>query len=59
MHGTCVNDRKLDDSEAVRVNDGDILVFGAEVKRGQDTFPACSFLVKLHFTPYQYASSII
>lgn len=59
MHGTCVNDSKLDDSEVVRVNDGDVLVFGAEVKRGQDTFPACSFLVNLQFIPYQYVPSFI
>lgn len=32
---------------------GDVVKFGAEVKRGEETFPACEFLVVYKFVPYK------
>ncbi|CAG8953134.1 hypothetical protein HYFRA_00003332 [Hymenoscyphus fraxineus] len=52
MHGTFLNDNKLEEMEDAALNKGDILVFGAEVKRGPEVFPACSFKVDLAFAPY-------
>ncbi|CAG8982180.1 hypothetical protein HYALB_00003616 [Hymenoscyphus albidus] len=52
MHGTFLNDNKLEEMKDAALNKGDILVFGAEVKRGLEVFPACSFKVDLAFAPY-------
>jgi len=53
MHGTSLDGRKLGESEEARVNDDAVLVFGAEVKRGQEVFSACSFRVNLEFSSYK------
>ncbi|KAH6674548.1 hypothetical protein B0J14DRAFT_562661 [Halenospora varia] len=54
MHGTCLNGRKLATKEPTVVNNGDELVFGAEVRRGPEVFPACAFRVNIDFVPYKY-----
>jgi hypothetical protein len=54
MHGTCLNENKLVDEAPSVVHDGDILKFGAEVRRGTEIFPACAFRVNLEFSPYRY-----
>ncbi|KAF4632318.1 hypothetical protein G7Y89_g5809 [Cudoniella acicularis] len=53
MHGTCLNGRKLAADEPAVVVNGDELVFGAEVRRGPEVFPACAFRVSLDFVPYK------
>ncbi|EPE35935.1 SMAD/FHA [Glarea lozoyensis ATCC 20868] len=51
MHGTCVNGTRLE-SSPVRVHHGDVLVLGAEVKRGPEVFPACEFEVGIELSGY-------
>lgn len=53
MHGTTLNDKRLEQMTEVVLANGDVLVFGAEVRRGPEVFPACSFKVDLAFAPYQ------
>lgn len=53
MHGTWVNDMELARNVPSTLNNGDIVVFGAEVRRGPETFPACSFRVNFEFTQKQ------
>lgn len=53
MHGTILNGRTLVRNEAVELADGDNLSFGTEVRRGQETFPPCSFQVHLEYSPYR------
>lgn len=53
MHGTTLNDKKIEQMTEVALTNGDIIVFGAEVRRGPEVFPACSFKVDLAFAPYQ------
>lgn len=52
MHGTTVNDTRLPIKDPRTVKCGDILVFGAEVRRGPDTFPPCIFKIVYEFTPW-------
>ena len=54
MHGTFVNDLQLERHEPSELSDGDLVVFGAEVKRNLDTFPACAFRVNYEFLPFKY-----
>lgn len=49
MHGTYLNGVELARHMPSILNNGDIVVFGAEVRRGPETFPACSFLVAIEF----------
>ncbi|PMD44046.1 hypothetical protein L207DRAFT_508816 [Hyaloscypha variabilis F] len=53
MHGTYLNGVELPRKTPMAIDDGDILVFGAEVRRGPETFPACKFQVKYQFVPYK------
>jgi pSer/pThr/pTyr-binding forkhead associated (FHA) protein len=53
MHGTCLNGKRLVKNVETRVVDGDVLVFGTEVKREKDVFPACTFQANLSFAPYK------
>lgn len=53
MHGTYLNDRRLDKNYPRELIDGDVLVLGAEVKRGVETFPACSFQINYEIRPYE------
>jgi hypothetical protein len=54
MHGTTVNDARLEIKTPRVVNRGDILVFGAEVRRGPETFPPCYFKIDYEFIPWTY-----
>jgi len=46
MHGTYHNSSpRLETGEMRPLSNGDIVVFGAEVKRGPEIFPACAFRV--------------
>lgn len=49
MHGTYLNGVELARHVPSTLNNGDILVFGAEVRRGPETFPACSFRISYEF----------
>lgn len=51
MHGTTLNDQELQRQEPRSLNNGDIVKFGAEVRRGPETFPACSFRVEYNILP--------
>lgn len=54
MHGTYLNHYQLKTREARSLIDGDVVIFGAEVKRGDETFPACAFKVGYNVTPLKY-----
>ncbi|KAI9743453.1 MAG: hypothetical protein M1818_002765 [Claussenomyces sp. TS43310] len=51
MHGTRLNDTQLCPHEYAKINNGDTVVFGAEVRRGPEVFPACSFVLNYEFCP--------
>jgi hypothetical protein len=53
MHGTYLNDFELPRKSSMVIADGAIVVFGAEVRRGPETFPACKFQVNYTFEPYK------
>ena len=53
MHGTYLNGVEVPRKTPKAVEDGDVLVFGAEVRRGPETFPACKFQVNYQFIPYK------
>lgn len=53
MHGTWLNDIELPKDTPTMINDGDVVVFGAEVRRGPETFPACSFMVNHKIISYR------
>lgn len=57
MHGTFVNDLQLRRGEPSGLSSGDLVVFGAEVKRNLDTFPACAFRVNYEFLPFKYVQN--
>jgi hypothetical protein len=54
MHGTFVNDTQLRRHEPRGLSNDDLVVFGVEVKRNLDTFPACAFRVNYEFLPFKY-----
>jgi len=56
MHGTFVNGQKLHNGSEV-VGNGDTVVFGNEVRRGFESFPACSFKVFYEVTPWMKSRS--
>jgi pSer/pThr/pTyr-binding forkhead associated (FHA) protein len=56
MHGTFVNGQKLHNGSEV-VGNGDTVVFGNEVRRGFESFPACSFKVTYEVTPWTKSRS--
>lgn len=43
MHGTMLNGSKLQKDLPQPLRDGDHVIFGTEVRRGDDTFPGCGF----------------
>ncbi|POS86663.1 hypothetical protein EPUL_002829, partial [Erysiphe pulchra] len=45
MHGTCINNTPLVSFVPTVLHNGDVVVFGTEVKRGSETFPPCKFIV--------------
>ena len=53
MHGTYLNGDEVPRKTPMVVDDGDVVVFGAEVRRGPETFPACKFQVNYEFVPYK------
>jgi hypothetical protein len=54
MHGTYHNySPRMENGVVKELSNGDILVFGAEVKRGPETFPACAFQITYKFTAYK------
>ncbi|KAH6722284.1 hypothetical protein BKA61DRAFT_568823 [Leptodontidium sp. MPI-SDFR-AT-0119] len=57
MHGTYLNDFELPKDTPTVINDGDVVVFGAEVRRGPEVFPACSFRVNYKPVPYKSANT--
>lgn len=53
MHGTFLNGAELPRNTPMAIDDGDIIVFGAEVRRGPETFPACKFEINYEFVQYK------
>jgi hypothetical protein len=53
MHGTYLNNIELQRKDPRILNDGDIVVFGAEVRRGVESFPACAFRINYEFLPWK------
>ncbi|KAG9243351.1 hypothetical protein BJ878DRAFT_511234 [Calycina marina] len=51
MHGTFLNDERLDKGVPSFLRHGDILELGAEVNRSDETFPACAFQVTFEMFP--------
>jgi len=54
MHGTYLNNVELPRKSPAPLGNNDVVVFGAEVKRGPETFPACRFRVNVNFEPIPY-----
>lgn len=54
MHGTFLNESEVPKGIAMAISNGDELIFGAEVKRGIEIFPACAFRVNYNALPYKY-----
>jgi hypothetical protein len=52
MHGTQINDEKLPANTPQVVKVGDVLSFGAEVRRGPEVFPPCKFRIDYEFIPW-------
>ncbi|KAL3420672.1 Factor arrest protein 10 [Phlyctema vagabunda] len=46
MHGTFLNNRQLESHRAETFKNGDTVIFGAEVTRGVEVFPACAFTIE-------------
>ncbi|PBP19493.1 FHA domain protein [Diplocarpon rosae] len=57
MHGTFLNGIELTKNVPMAVSKGDILVFGTEVRRGSETFPACRFRVDRKILPFKTSST--
>jgi hypothetical protein len=56
MHGTQINDEKLPANAPQVVKIGDVLSFGAEVRRGPEVFPPCKFRINYEFMPWTLVS---
>jgi hypothetical protein len=56
MHGTQINDEKLPASTPQVVQVGDVLSFGAEVRRGPEVFPPCKFRIDYEIMPWTLVS---
>ncbi len=50
MHGTRLNELDLHPGTAYILSKGDIIVLGAEVRRGVESFQACKFRVEFNFS---------
>jgi len=59
MHGTYLNDVQLSSKNSTAIGNEDEVKFGAEVRRGPETFPACRFRVNYDFVPYKYVSESV
>lgn len=57
MHGTQVNDTRLAKHAPMTIQDGDVIIFGTEVKRGSETFSACKFGFNYEFSLYRPANT--
>ena len=53
MHGTYLNGSRIVAHHPTELSDGDEIVFGAEVRRGSELFPACAFRINYEFGPYK------
>ncbi|KAL2073246.1 hypothetical protein VTL71DRAFT_10570 [Oculimacula yallundae] len=53
MHGTYLNGIALASDTPAVLTSNDVVVFGAEVRRGTEVFPACSFQVTYKSTPHK------
>lgn len=49
VHGRAVIDVKLQSDQPRPIFSSDILLFGAEVRRGAEVFPPCLFYLKYEF----------
>ena len=56
MHGTQINDEKLPANTSQVVKVGDVLSFGAEVRRGPELFPPCKFRIDYELMPWTLVS---
>jgi hypothetical protein len=56
MHGTQVNNTKLVPNVPQAVEVGDVLSFGAEVRRGPELFPPCEFRIDYELVPWTSVS---
>lgn len=57
MHGTQVNNEKLLANVPQAIKIGDVLSFGAEVRRGPELFPPCSLRIDYEFMPWTLVPS--
>lgn len=57
MHGTFLNGSRINTHTLTELNDGDEVVFGAEVRRGIEIFPACAFRISYELGPYKATNS--
>ena len=59
MHGTRLNDQSLQPQQDTAINQGDVVEFGLEVRRGPETFPACRFSVDWETGFFKYAKAFM
>lgn len=57
MHGTTRNGFPVEKNTPTEIRDGDNLIFGAEVRRGLEVFPACSFHIAYQLSNYRPTNS--
>jgi pSer/pThr/pTyr-binding forkhead associated (FHA) protein len=54
MHGTRLNEVMITPNKHHRLQEGDIIMFGAEVRRGPETFPACKFRIDFEISEVRF-----
>ncbi|TQS36967.1 hypothetical protein Golomagni_02573 [Golovinomyces magnicellulatus] len=59
MHGTSINNFQLVNNMPVELRNGDLVLFGAEVKRGSETYSPCKFIIHYKISSHETASSFI
>lgn len=57
MHGTSVEQQRLEPGEPFCIADGSIVKFGTQVKRGNESFPPCHFRVNYEIIPWKSSKS--
>ncbi|RKF79321.1 putative fha domain protein [Golovinomyces cichoracearum] len=59
MHGTSINNFQLVNHMPVELRNGDLVLFGTEVKRGSETYLPCKFIIHYEISSYETVNSFI
>lgn len=57
MHGTSINNSQLVSYVPTSLCNGDVVIFGTEVKRGTETYPPCKFIVNYEISSQKTANT--